>query len=254
MYTTLAFAITLGGLLSLRSTAFDPGFEKIEQNTRTVEWLSVQRVTIGQSSSRKIRLTGPWMDFVSSATTSNGVSARNIVRDFPFRKVTMILDASASTTRGDMLLTLRISCPVVPLDCKSTVRLPVRVFETGPIATIQPWGVVPANSLVTFDLTGQALAVAKLLPRLLRLGNPTILQRTSTTMRVRGTTPSCGSVDVALTDENDGDEFPYRHAATMQRVIAGTECAGGPAPLSLKYTQCTPPQVWNDALKACVTP
>jgi len=92
MYTTLAFAITLGSLLSLRSAAFDPGFEKIEQNTRTVEWLSVQRVTIGQSSSRKIRLTGPWMDFVSSATTSNGVSARNIVRDFPFRKVTMILD------------------------------------------------------------------------------------------------------------------------------------------------------------------
>lgn len=33
----------------------------------------------------------------------------------------------------------------------------------------------------------------------------TILEKTATTMRVKGTTPQCGYVDVALTDEAEGD-------------------------------------------------
>ena len=166
----------------------------------------------------------------------------------------MILDASASAARGDMSLRLNISCPPIPFDCKPSVNLPLKVFETGPIKSIQPYGNVPPNTSVTFDLTGEALDVAKLLPRLVTLTNPVIVSRTATTMRVRGTTPSCGYLDVALTDEADGDEFPYRRELTVQAMLAGTICGQSTAPPLLKTTTCAPGQVWNATLKACSAP
>ena len=259
MNRMIVAALAAGSALSVAEgrtlgSMFDPPKASlIMQSTRTTEWLAVPRATVAQKSSRRIRLRGPWMDFVTSVTASNGVSARSL--ETSSQQVEMILDASEMATRGDMTLKLNITCPPIPLiDCRSSTTFPVRVFETGPIRSIQPYGTVPANTQVTFDLTGDALGVAKLLPRLLRLGNATILQQTATTMRVRGTTPSCGSVTVALTDTNDGDEFPYFHAATMQRVLAGTECAGGPAQPTLTYTQCTPPQIWDAGLHACRNP
>lgn len=53
--------LSLGGLLLIGPTApmSKPGISKIEQNTRTVSWAIVTRVTIGQNSSRRIRVTGP---------------------------------------------------------------------------------------------------------------------------------------------------------------------------------------------------
>jgi hypothetical protein len=222
------------------------------QNTRTAEWIATPRATIAQRSSRKVRLVGPWLDYVTSVTSSNGITARNFEK--ADKQITMILDASASAARGDMTLRLNITCPVVAFDCKPSVTLPLKVFETGPIWTIQPYGNVPPNAVVTFDLTGEALGVAKLLPRLLTLTNAVVLSRTATTMRVRGTTPSCGHLDVALTDEADGDEFPYRREPTVQAILAGTICGQSTAPPLLRTTVCASGQVWDSALKICKNP
>jgi len=110
---------------------------------------------------------------------------------------------------------------------------------------------VPPNTQVTFDLTGEALGVAVLLPRLLSLKNATVLSKTTTTMRVRGTTPSCGYIDVALTDQADGDENPYLKAATVQQVLAGTICGSSLAPRSPTMTQCPAGQTWDPAANVC---
>ena len=258
MNRTIVSAVALGSALwlapgSLRHAAMDaPAVKLITQNTRTSPWIAVPRATIAQRSSRKIRLYGPWLDYVTSVTSSNGVTGRNFEKGD--KEITMILDASASAARGDMSLRLNISCPPIPFDCKPSVNLPLKVFETGPIKSIQPYGNVPPNTSVTFDLTGEALDVAKLLPRLVTLTNPVIVSRTATTMRVRGTTPSCGYLDVALTDEADGDEFPYRRESTVQAMLAGTICGQSTAPPLLKTTTCSPGQVWNAQLKACSTP
>jgi len=256
MKTMTVSTLAVGALfwINPRAGMDAPRIDKLEQNTRTVEWATTTRATIGQQSSRKIRVSGPWMGFVTSATTSNGVSARNIVREWD--KVSMTLDAAASSARGDMTLRLNINCPPPPvnLDCASSKGLPVKVFETGPINGISPSGVVPANTVVTFDLTGQALNVAKLNPRLLSLRNASIISRTSTTMRVRGTTPSCGYIDVALTDESGDGEYVYRKGGSLQAVLAGTICGSSLAPPGIAQHYCYPPTTWSPALNACVQP
>src|SRR5215211_2660640 len=248
MKTTTASTLAIGVLLSINpdATIDRPRIDKLEQNTRTVEWATTGRATIGQQSSRKIRVSGPWMDFVTSATTSNGVSARNISHEW--RQVTMTLDAAASSARGDMTLRLNISCPPVNFECGSSVTLPVKIFETGPISGISPSGVVPKNTVVTFDLVGQGMNVAKLNPRLLTLSNASVVNRTATTMRVKGTTPSCGYIDVALTDENGDGEYVYRKGGSLQAVLAGTICGTSLAPPGMSQHYCYPPTTWNAAL------
>src|SRR5678815_3140388 len=94
------FALS-GAMLMTYNSAFDsPSFTRLDQNTRTVEWVSVSRITIGQRSSRKIRITGPWMDYISTVNSNGGVSGRNIshVGD---KQSTIILDASETAGRGD---------------------------------------------------------------------------------------------------------------------------------------------------------
>jgi hypothetical protein len=59
--------ITLAGMvLFVADASLDsPAWNKPEQNTRTVAWLSGQRLTIAQASSRSVRITGPWMDYIA---------------------------------------------------------------------------------------------------------------------------------------------------------------------------------------------
>jgi hypothetical protein len=261
MHRTIVSVVALGSLTWLTPNAitparFDPPkVNLIMQNTRTAPWVVVPRATVAQQSSRRIRLSGPWVGFGTAVIAKDGVSARNFSKQSD-NQLELILDATSSTPRGDMTLTLKIQCPGWPFtgDCRSSTTFPIKVFETGPIKSIQPYGVVQPNTKITFDLTGEALDVAKLLPRLLKLGNALIVSRTATTMKVVGVTPSCGYIDVALTDQADGDEHPYRHGPGMQAVLAGTICGQSLAPSNLKYHQCTPPQYWDNNLKACKYP
>lgn len=229
-----------------------PKIEKIEQNG-SAGYKTVSRVAIAQKLTRSIRVTGPWLDFVTSVTASGGVSARNIQTVMFSRQVTMILDATESATRGDKSIRLNISCPPINIDCRSSILLPITVLETGPITAISPSGTVPPNAVVTFNLTGEALGVAKLLPRLLKLGNATVLSRTTTTMRVRGTTPSCGGIDVALQDEAQLDgETPFRRATSMASVKAGAWCPGDFANTTVGSSPyCPAPTTWNATALTC---
>jgi hypothetical protein len=69
-------------------------------------------------------------------------------------------------------------------------------------------------------------------------------------MRVRGTTPGCGYVDVALTDMADGDENPYRKT-TVQPILAGTICGGSVAPTTMKISECPPGQTFDPVANVC---
>jgi hypothetical protein len=252
MNRILSTAALAGIAVALSASNFSALTAVLEQNTRTVEWARVNRITIAQKSSRKIRLSGPWMDYISSVNGSGGISGRNIAH--ADGKTTLILDATATAGRGDKEISAAISCPFGSglIGCKDIVAIPMRVFESGPINSIFPNGTVPANTPVTFDLTGEGFDVAALLPRLLSLKNASIQQFTSTTIRVRGTTPACGFVDVALTDEDDGDEFPYRKGPNLQSVLAGHICGTSLAPNKIG-TQiiCPTGTNWNDATKSC---
>ena len=130
MNTTIVWALALGSVMTLatgsgtRASVDPPKVNLIMQNTRTAPWAVVQRATVAQRSSRKIRLLGPWMDYVTSVTAKNGVSARNLVKSD--KQIEMILDASATAPRGDMTLTLNISCPPIPFsDCRSSATFPI---------------------------------------------------------------------------------------------------------------------------------
>ena len=256
MKSQIISTLAIGGLLSMNPGApmGAPHVDLIMQNTRTAEWIATPQATIGQSSSRKVRLNGPWMDYVTSATTSNGVSARNI--EHADKQVTMILDASASAARGDMNLRLNITCPPFPInfDCGSSALLKVKIFETGPINTIQPSGIVPPNSVITFDLTGEAMGVAKLNARLLSLSGASVLSRTPTSIKVKGKTPSCGYVDVALTDEAGDGEFVYRKSGSLRQVLAGTICGSSLAPPLMGQSICIAPKVWDAVALVCKDP
>ena len=247
------FAVGSLALMSYGSAFDAPGFTKLEQNTRTVEWASVGRITLAQRSSRKFRITGPWMDYISGVITSGGVSGRNIehVGD---KQSTIILDAAVDAPRGNKLISVLINCPLGGnlLGCTpGPVSIPIRVFESGPITAIAPSGTVQPNTEVNFDLQGEGLNVAALLPRLLTLKNASIVSKSASTMRVRGTTPSCGYIDVALTDETDGSEFPYRKGSQLQSVLSGTICGTSLAPPSTSQHYCPVGQTWNATANAC---
>jgi hypothetical protein len=243
-------------LLSSGSVFESPAWTGLEQNTRTVEWAPVQRITIAQKSSRKIRITGPWMDYISVVNANGGVSGRNIdhVGD---KQSTIILDATEGAARGTKNISVSIACPFGGnlLGCTSgPVSIPVRVFETGPITSISPSGTLTPNTTTTFDLQGEALDVAVLLPRLLTLKNASIVSKSATSMRVRGVTPACGYIDVALSDQADGSEFPYRKGSQLQAVLAGTICGTSLAPPAGSYHYCPVGQTWNSSTNSCQGP
>ena len=244
------------GLASLGYSAVATAQSKIiviEQNGRT-GYHPVSRVAVGQGSSRSIRITGKYLHLVSSATTTGGVSARSIQKTAE-HQVTMVLDASSSSARGDVGLRLNIACaaplPFMTSDCTSSVVLPVKVLETGPIASVAPTGSVPANAAVTFDVTGTGMGDAKLLARLMTLKNATVVQQGASVIRVRGTTPSCGAVVVALQDRAQlDDEVPYRKGSAVQLTLAGgVNCGGGPRVYST--TTCPVGSVWNASQNQC---
>lgn len=244
--------IGLGTLAVVASAStFSALSATLEQNTRTAEWASVNRITIGQKSSRKIRLSGYWMDRIVSVTPSGGISGRNI--EHPDFKTTLILDATESASRGDKQISAVIDCPwgTTVIGCQGTVSIPIRVFETGPINSIQPSGTVSPGTSMTFTVRGERLDVAKLLPRLLTLKNASLTHVDAGTVRVTGITPSCGHIDVALTDQADGDEFPYRKGTTLQPVLAGTICGMSLAPSAPSSHQCPPGTSWNAAANVC---
>jgi hypothetical protein len=252
MLTVKLSSLALAALLLVPpSSAFEAPAAKLVSQLRSGTWTAISRATIPQGSYRTVRAFGPWMDHVVSVTTVNGVSAQNVVKDGD-KTVKMILTASTSSTRGDSYVLLNISCSDVDvyMGCtRGPVRLPTKILETGPINHIYPNGTVPANSTITFDLAGEGLDVAVLLPRLLTLTNASILSQTAGTIKVRGTTPSCGYIDVALSDKADGSESPYRKGASLESVIAGRAC--GSAPTLNTYIQCAPGQTWDPNLKIC---
>jgi hypothetical protein len=247
--------LALGSVLFVApGSAFDPpSFTKIEQNTRTVAWVSVGRATIAQSSSRRIRVTGPWMDYVTSVSTSGGISGRNISHEF--QKVSLVLDATTSSARGNKSVALNITCPFGGelIGCtRGPVMLPIKVFESGPISSISPSGTVAANTQYTFELHGEGFDVAALLPRLLTLKDASVVSRDASTIRVKGITPSCGYIDVALTDQADGDEFPYRKGNALPSVLSGHICGTSLAPSSIgNSTVCPSGTNWDTNTKTC---
>lgn len=250
------FAGTAFGSLILVTTgaAFDtPRWTTLEQNTRTVEWDQISRITVAQKSSRMVRISGPWMDYISGVNASGGVFGRNI--DHPDGKTTLVLEATDGATRGDRFISVSISCPFGGnlIGCNpGPVLIPIKVFETGPITSISPSGTVPPNTEINFDLQGDRLDVAVLLPRLLTLKNASIVSKTSSSMRVRGTTPACGYIDVALSDIADTDrEFPYRKGGGLQSVLAGTICGHSLVPPPPTFHQCPAGQNWNSATNSC---
>ena len=186
-----------------------------------------------------------------SINPSGGISGRNFVR--ADGTTTLILDATESAARGDKLITAVVDCSLgmAWVGCPPNVTIPIKVFETGPINSISPAGTVSPGASVTFTLRGDRLDVAKLLPRLLTLKNASLTHVDAGTVRVTGITPSCGYIDVALTDQADGDEFPYRKGTSLQSVLAGTICGTSLAPTSSTYHQCPVGQNWNASLNAC---
>lgn len=238
-------------LIATGATLAPPRWTLLMQNTRTAPWISVSRLTVAQASSRRVRIEGDWMDYISSVNASGGISGRNITH--PDGMTELILDATASAARGDKNISVNIACPFGGnlLGCTpGPVNIPVKVIETGPITSITPSGTLNANTQYTFTLQGEGLNVAVLLPRLLNLKYATILEKTANTMRVRGTTPQCGYVDVALTDQADGD-IPYRKGSALQSVLAGAICGTSLSPPAGIIINCQPPTSWDATLRRC---
>src|SRR5687768_3346862 len=111
MQRTLIAFIAVGSAMSIRPTprsSFDPPkVNLIMQNTRTAPWTVVPRATVAQQSSRRVRLSGPWVGFGASVVPKNGVSARNITK-ISDNQLEVILDATTAATRGDVSLQLNI--------------------------------------------------------------------------------------------------------------------------------------------------
>ena len=238
-------------LVSAGATLGAPRVSLLMQNTRTAPWITVTRLTVAQASSRRVRIEGDWMDYISSVNANGGVSGRNI--SHPDGMTELILDATSAAARGDKNISVNIACPIGGnlIGCTAgPVNVPVKVIETGPINSIEPSGTLQANTQYTFTLQGEGLNVAVLLPRLLNLKNATVLERTANTMRVRGTTPQCGYVDVALTDQADGD-IPYRKGPGLQSVLAGAICGTSLAPPAGVIINCQPPTSWDATLRQC---
>ena len=254
MFSIKLSSLALGALLLVRPpNVFEAPAAKLISQMRSGTWTAISRATIPQGSYRTVRAFGPWMDHVTSVTTVNGVSASNIQKDGD-QTVKMILTASSSSTRGDSHVLLNITCS--PIDVYAgcspgPVRLPTKILETGPINHIYPNGTVPANSTVTFDLIGEGLDVAVLLPRLLTLTNASIVSQSAGTIKVKGTTPSCGHIDVALSDKADGTEAPYRKGANLESVVSGRLCSAAAPPLN-SYIQCPVGKNWDPNIKTCV--
>ena len=248
VYSSFALA---GMLLISTAAEFDaPHWTVLEQNTRTVEWARVNRFTVPQGSARTVRITGPWMDYITSVTPIAGITGYSI--QHPEGKTTLILHADQSTSRGDHTVQVKIGCPPLSnlIGCAPAAVIPVKVLEMGPITGVTPNGTVAPNTTMNFTLTGEGMNVATILGRLTSLQNASILSgATSSSITVRGTTKSCGYVTIALSDVVDGDEFPYKNLASP--IVAGSVCAGSGPNTPPTYVYCPVGQTYDANTKTC---
>jgi hypothetical protein len=156
-------ALTLAGMMWLGALPSEPSITRLEQNTRTVERQSVSVAKIGQGMTRMIWITGPWMDWVNDVNGSGGVDGiiKSTKQGLATGEVQIILNATASATPGEKTLSVDVKCPIIPLDCKpGPFTFKVRVFETGPLNTITPSGVVAPDQPATYTINGEGLNVA----------------------------------------------------------------------------------------------
>jgi hypothetical protein len=223
-------ALTLAGMMWLGARPSEPAITDLAQATRTVARQSVSTAKIGQGMTRTIWITGPWMDWVNDVNGTGGVDGtiKATKQGITTGEVQIILNATASATVGEKTLTVDVKCPIIPLDCKpGPFPFKVRVFETGPINSITPTGVVAPDQQAMYTINGEGLNSAELLPRLTTLRNATIVTRTANTLTVRGTNPSCGGVDIEFVAAGGGDDMPYRKSAGLTLPIAGGACGSG---------------------------
>lgn len=219
----LNHGIALTGLVSIGAigTFAPPQITMTEQELNpnsTQNRTPVSIITVGVDDSRRVWLTGPWLDHVSSVNVPSNLSAKICCYKDRFGKgeVEFRLTAEKTAVRGVKTLSLNISCPVVAFDCnKGPVYFKVRVTDTGPISWIYPQ-VVSVNSRVTFKLEGAGLDVAAILLTKTNLLNPVIVGRTTNTLSIQGTATACGHIRIALRDKDDPYmDQPYHMPAYM---------------------------------------
>jgi hypothetical protein len=223
-------ALTLAGMMWLGALPSEPSITRLEQNTRTVERQSVSVAKIGQGMTRMIWITGPWMDWVNDVNGSGGVDGiiKSTKQGLATGEVQIILNATASATPGEKTLSVDVKCPIIPLDCKpGPFTFKVRVFETGPLNTITPSGVVAPDQPATYTINGEGLNVAEILPRLTTLKNAAIVAKSASSLVVTGTNPSCGGVDIEFVAAGGGDDMPYKKSAGLTLPVAGGACGSG---------------------------
>ncbi|HZJ00065.1 MAG TPA: CARDB domain-containing protein [Gemmatimonadaceae bacterium] len=204
-----------------------PHIVKIEQNTRTVERQTVSTVSIGQGKTRMIWITGPNMDNVDYVAGSGGVTGTIQGKQSVnwTGEVQIILNASNTASRGEKTLSVHVSCPLVAIDCVSgPVSFKVRVYETGPITSINPTDIVTPNQQTTYTINGEGMNVAELLPRLTTLKNAVIVSKSSTSLTVSGVNPSCGGVDIQFIDVDGPEDMTYKKATGLKIPVAGGIC------------------------------
>jgi hypothetical protein len=219
----LHYGLAMSALLSIGSigTLDPPKITMTEQRLNphsTQDRTPVSIVTVGVDETRRVWLTGPWLDHVSSVNVPSNLSAEIWGRKDLGGKgeVYLYLRAEKTAVRGVKTFSLNISCPVVAFDCnKGPVYFKVRVTDTGPISTITPL-VVPVNSRVTFTLQGAGVDVAAILLTKTNLLNPVIVGRTTNTLSIQGTATACGQwLRIALRDKDDPYmDQPYHMPAT----------------------------------------
>jgi hypothetical protein len=206
----LNYGIAMSALLSIGAigTFAPPQITMTEQELNpnsTQNRTPVSIITVGVDDSRRVWLTGPWLDHVSSVNVPSNLSAKICCHKDRFGKgeVEFRLTAEKTAVRGVKTLSLNISCPVVAFDCnKGPVYFKVRVTDTGPISWVWPQ-VVTVNSRVTFTLQGAGLDVAAILLTKTNLLNPVIVGRTTNTLSIQGTATAGGDIRIALRDKDD---------------------------------------------------
>ena len=267
--------LTLAAMLLLGPTVDGtaPSITKKEQ----MQYYPAGRVTVttpnvGQNSSRRVYLTGPWMDWASSVTGPTGLTAKIMAKrqGLGSGELEIIIYATAGVARGNHSMSVNIGCPPVSLDCNAgPVKFDVRVLETGPVTSIAPAapasailepGKLAPNTEVLFIVNAQGADIARILPRLTTLKNVSIVAQVPgmAMIQVRGTTPACGGVDIGLIDRSATAEDPVFVKATgYTGWIAGTICPGSipnPPPTSGCTTvlSCPSGYVWSPTSCMCI--
>jgi hypothetical protein len=238
--------ICTAALLTLTCSAGELGAQEIfTSRFYASNRVKVSSAYVGQNGQKVFEIEKVGIGLLANASISagSGVTATITSTTADQGRITVRISATSSASTGSRTATIRYPW--------GTLTFPLRVLRGGTLTSVTPSANVAINTPVTFTISGTGLDVAAIVKAKTDLANITVVSRTATSLRIRGTPSGCGTNRIVIGDQAfGGDEFQYSPGGLDLQLNIACGYRAAPAP----SVYCATGYTYNASTGTCIKP